>query len=129
MSDTDSGGVIYHGRYFNLYNLARDNQMRDMGLSYRQLTEMGTSLSIVDARCRFVRPVFYDQTILIRTGFTWYRNRSFGVLQRLFSTGADGAVLERCNEARFIVVCVQTAGRSMAIPEPLCRAMENWNLG
>jgi YbgC/YbaW family acyl-CoA thioester hydrolase len=128
MADVDAGGVIYHARYLNMYNQARDTHLRDMGIPYRDLAAGGTNFSIAESRCRYLKPVFYDEVVVIRTWIPWYRTRSFGVSQEMLRDGSGPGGPRVCNQAEFAVVVTRSVGESAPIPESLILAMETWNL-
>ena len=66
-ADTDRMGVVYHGRYFEWFEAARTEMMRSMGMSYRELEETGIALPVVEAGCRYIRPVYYDEWVGVKT--------------------------------------------------------------
>ena len=48
LSYIDIGGVIYNGKYLDIYNQARDEYLRDIGFSYTKLNkEFNYHLSLV----------------------------------------------------------------------------------
>ena len=66
-ADTDSMGIVYHGRYFEWFEAARTEYLRSMGLPYKRIEEEGISLPVVEAYCRYRRPVVYDELIRVKT--------------------------------------------------------------
>lgn len=66
-AEVDKMGVVYHSRYFEWFEAARTEMLRNLGLPYKQLEKDGISLPVVEAQCRYRRPVFYDELMLIDT--------------------------------------------------------------
>lgn len=66
-ADTDKMGVVYHGRYFEWFEAARTEMIRDGGMAYSELEAQGISLPVMEARCRYRRSVSYDELVRIRT--------------------------------------------------------------
>ena len=66
-ADVDQMGVVYHTRYLEWFEAARTELIRTMGRSYRELEEEGTSLPVIEAYCRYRKPVKYDELVRVRT--------------------------------------------------------------
>jgi acyl-CoA thioester hydrolase len=66
-ADVDRMGVVYHARYLEWFEAARTEMMRTMGMAYRQLEERGIFLPVVEAYCRYRKPVLYDELIRVKT--------------------------------------------------------------
>jgi len=66
-ADTDKMGVAYHGRYFEWFEAARTELMRANGMSYDSLEDQGISLPVIEAQCRYVQSVQYDEIVQIKT--------------------------------------------------------------
>ncbi|MBN2031028.1 acyl-CoA thioesterase [bacterium] len=66
-ADVDRMGFVYHTRYLEWFEAARTELIRTMGKSYCELEEEGTFLPVVEAYCRYRRPVRYDELVRIRT--------------------------------------------------------------
>ena len=66
-ADTDQMGVVYHGRYFEWFEAARTEMLRNMGLSYKKIESDGILMPVIEASCRYKRSVRYDELIQIKT--------------------------------------------------------------
>lgn len=66
-ADTDQMGIVYHGRYFEWFEAARTELIREKGMAYRAMEESGVSLPVVEVGCRYRRSVAYDEWIGIET--------------------------------------------------------------
>jgi len=64
--DADPAGIVWHGRYFKYFELARCELLEAIGYSYRQMAESGYLWPVVDLQVRFVRPLKFEQRIRIR---------------------------------------------------------------
>ncbi len=66
--DTDSMGVLYYGRYLELFELGRTEWQREEGLRYRDMEdEEGRMLPVVRAECRYHFPLRFDDLAQIHT--------------------------------------------------------------
>lgn len=122
VADTDYGGGIYHGRYFNLYNIARDIFLEDIGVPYRSLMDQEINLSVAQVHTRYYKSVFYGDRLIVHTRVVWIRTRSFAVEQKMVCTDPDSGQDVLKNEMTMNLVCTGRSG-AVTIPERLKRAM------
>ena len=67
-AETDQMGVVYHSNHFIWFEVGRVELMRQLGLTYKQIEKQdGCYIAVVDARCRYKAPAFYDDEIIVRT--------------------------------------------------------------
>ncbi len=66
--DTDTGGVMYYGHYFRLFEIGRTEFMRTiLSLSYKALEDQGVVLPVTESYCRYKSPARYDDLLDIMT--------------------------------------------------------------
>lgn len=65
--ETDQMGIVYHANYLVWFEIGRTDYIRNLGLTYRGLEEIGLLLPVVDVQCRFLQPARYDDEIVIIT--------------------------------------------------------------
>jgi len=66
-AETDQMGVVYHGHYFQYFEAARGESVRDMGLSYADIEKMGVIMPVIEVQARYLRPARYDELLTIKT--------------------------------------------------------------
>ena len=67
-AETDKMGVVYHSNFFVWMEIGRVELMRSLGFDYKQMEiEDDCHLPVVDARCRYKSPAYYDEQIIVRT--------------------------------------------------------------
>jgi acyl-CoA thioester hydrolase len=67
-AETDQMGVVYHSNHLIWFEVGRVELMREMGFSYRDLErEDGRFIAVVEVKCRYRAPVYYDEEIIVRT--------------------------------------------------------------
>lgn len=66
-SETDQMGVVYYGHYAQYFEVGRAEAIRALGYTYRELEATGVLMPVIELRVRYLRPVRYDDLILIRT--------------------------------------------------------------
>ena len=69
--ETDQMGVVYHSNFLIWFEVGRVEAMRELGFDYKDMErEDGCFIAVVDARCRYKSPAYYDDEILVRTRMT-----------------------------------------------------------
>ena len=61
--ETDQMGIIYHGNYFLWYEVARTTFLKEQGLSYRSMEEMGVLLPVIEVSCQYRKSALYDDDL------------------------------------------------------------------
>ena len=73
------GGVLYHARYFHLFEDAREAFLTAHGLPYSSFVEQGQHLAIVEVHQSFDGPIRYGDEVEIDLWFTELRRSSLKV--------------------------------------------------
>lgn len=63
--ETDRMGYVYHGNYPVFYDMARTEFLRSLGISYKELEDLGVLMPVIDLKIKYKAPVFYDELITI----------------------------------------------------------------
>jgi acyl-CoA thioester hydrolase len=64
-ADTDQMGYMYYGNYARLYEIARVESLRNLGLSYKSLEETGIAMPVYENYSKFHSPALYDDLLRI----------------------------------------------------------------
>jgi len=64
-SETDQMGVAHNKSYFEWFELGRTEFCRQRGIPYKEIETRGFYLVVVEAFCRYRKPLRYDQRFLI----------------------------------------------------------------
>ncbi|MCL1921959.1 MAG: acyl-CoA thioesterase [Kiritimatiellaeota bacterium] len=62
-ADTDQMHVVYYANYLAYFERARNELLRDGGVSYRELEAMGYALPVAEAHVGYHSPATYDDLI------------------------------------------------------------------
>jgi len=65
--ETDQMGYVYYGNYAMYYEVARVESLRQLGLTYREIEEMGVMMPVLENRSKFLSPARYDDLLRIVT--------------------------------------------------------------
>ena len=129
--EVDLGQAVYHGNYFHLFELGREDFLRRIGFPYRQFMERQLHLTIVEARCNYRRSIHYDEMIEIHTAIIKVRRRGLSFSQLLFRRNGqeeknkESAGKELCTQVTLDMVCVTFSGRPTVLPEDFTKTIEN----
>jgi len=64
--DIDAMGIVYYSRYFEFFESARDEMMRDMGLSNKELEQLGYYLPVIESHCEYKQGAEYNEDLAIK---------------------------------------------------------------
>ena len=65
--ETDQMGYVYYGNYALYYEEARTHAIRCIGISYKNLEEIGIMMPVMNMNITYLRPALYDELLLIKT--------------------------------------------------------------
>ena len=63
--DTDQMGIMHHSNYIVLYEMARTEWLRYMGLTYAEIERRGVMSPIIEVHSKYLYPAFYDEALTI----------------------------------------------------------------
>src|SRR5438270_6724347 len=67
-AETDKMKVVYHSNFIVWFEIGRVELLRQMGFRYRDMeTEDDCHIAVVDVRCRYKSPAYYDDELIVRT--------------------------------------------------------------
>jgi len=66
-AETDRMQFAHHTRYFEWFECARTELLREIGYSYKSVEDDGTFLPLVEANCKYIQPALYDDILEIHT--------------------------------------------------------------
>jgi len=66
-ADCDSMGIAYYSNYLKLFEIGRNELLRELGLAYREVEDRGYLLPVTEAYVKYVKPAHYDDLLRIET--------------------------------------------------------------
>jgi acyl-CoA thioester hydrolase len=66
-SETDQMGYVYYGNYAAYFEVGRVESLRQLGMTYRELEEMGVMMPVLENRSKYLQPALYDDRLKIVT--------------------------------------------------------------
>ncbi|MFA9397421.1 MAG: acyl-CoA thioesterase [Clostridiaceae bacterium] len=64
-AETDQMGIVYHANYYIWFEVARGDFIKQIGISYKELEDMGIMMPIIETGCRHYQGAKYDDEIII----------------------------------------------------------------
>jgi acyl-CoA thioester hydrolase len=123
-AETDQMGVVYHSHYLVWCEIGRTDHIRGLGMSYREMEELGVTLAVAEASIRYTAPARYDDLVRVDTTLANLSSRTI-VYDYVISNATTGA---RLATARTTLISLDSAGRVVALPPDiralLARAIE-----
>tara|TARA_Y100001968_G_scaffold62140_1_gene52945 strand:- start:687 stop:1133 length:447 start_codon:yes stop_codon:yes gene_type:complete len=65
--NTDHAGVMWHGSYLSWLEEARINALLSVGLSYKQISDEGFEMPVVDLRIKYFTPLIHGDNVLLKS--------------------------------------------------------------
>ena len=65
-ADTDQMGYMYYGNYATMYEVARTEMLRSLGMTYRSMEEDGVMMPVLELKCKYFKPALYDDEITVK---------------------------------------------------------------
>ncbi len=113
-AETDCMGVVYYANFLVWFEVGRVETFRQMGFSYKEMEESSDSYAmVVEARCRYMKPAFYDDVVRIRTRVAEARRRTLRIGYEVVRD-ATGEMLATGETVH--VIC-DGEGHAKALPE------------
>ena len=66
-AETDQMGFVYYGNYAMYFEIGRVEAIRNLGVSYKDIEDMGIILPVVELNIKYLRPAKYDDLITIKS--------------------------------------------------------------
>ena len=61
--DCDPLQIVWHGRYFEYFEVARTALFKERGLDISAIRELGLRMYVADVRCRYTSPLTYGDEV------------------------------------------------------------------
>jgi acyl-CoA thioester hydrolase len=117
--DTDQMGVVYYATYLRFFEGARNEWIRGLGITYRQIEERGLMLPVYEAGINYLRPARYDDLLEIPVQVTHTRVK-IRFEYKVRAVGSDGVLAV----GHTVHVVVGKDGKPTRAPEWLVNALK-----
>ncbi len=121
--EVDLGQGVYHGNYFHLFEVARDDFFRAIGFPYKDFMARKLHLAVAQLACAYYKPLGYDDIVIVKTGISSIKSRSIEIIQQILSND------HICTQAEFAMVCVGFDGKVSKLPMEFVERADKWLKG
>ena len=111
--DVDPMNIVWHGHYVRYFELVRCKLLEKLDYTYRQMFESGYAWPVVDMRIKYIKPIKYEQHIILEAELEEYEYRlkiSYRIL--------DAATREKLTSGFTIQVAVNSETGEMCFQSP-----------
>jgi YbgC/YbaW family acyl-CoA thioester hydrolase len=119
LSDTDASGIIQHGAFVRLADLAETEFFRALGFASARFGELGVMLPRVHVEFDFFRPARCDDELALRVSVAGVGVHSYRLAVEIVLVEHDVLVAE----ATIVAACVDHARRSVPLPDAFAAAL------
>jgi len=63
--ETDAMAVVHHANYYLYFEVAREDLIKELGISYKELEESGVMLPLVETQCKYIEAAKYDDNLVV----------------------------------------------------------------
>jgi acyl-CoA thioester hydrolase len=117
-------GYVYHGNYARYYHISRDEFLREIGISNKNLEKHTIFLPVISLNIKYLRPIAYDDVITIKTTLLEKPSSRMKFKHEVFNQKN-----ELVNQANSTVVFVNTQTRKpMRVPAIVSDKLNNYML-
>ena len=118
--EVDKMGYVYHGNYAKYYHISRTELMNSLGICDKELEDRGIILPVIEMNVKYRKPVFYGDTITVKTSITVLLKIKVRFNHKVFNQKN-----ELINEANSTLVFVDANSRlPMRIPEAIVNKLK-----
>ncbi|MDO4618081.1 MAG: thioesterase family protein [Clostridia bacterium] len=61
-SETDRMGIVHHSRYFPLFEVARGDKIKEIGMSYADMEKMGVMIPLIESGAKYIEGLRYGDS-------------------------------------------------------------------
>ena len=118
--ETDQMKYAYYGVYAQYFEVGRVELLRSLGITYKELEELGFALPVVNYNINYKKPAFYDDKLTIETSIK--ETPSIKIIFNYRTLNEKGEVL---NTAETTLVFLDSkTGRPCQCPEVLTNKLK-----
>lgn len=114
-AETDAMGVVHHSSYILWFEEGRSHFMRQIGMPYSQVEQLGYYFTVSEVYARYVNPARYDEEVTIQTWLQDLQSRSLTFTYRVLRADNQQPLAEGYSRH----ICIAREGHVRRIPRDL----------
>lgn len=119
-ADTDALGIVYHTNYIKWFEVGRGELMRELGVPYSQIENMGYYLPLTEVNCHYLHPARYDQIVLIETQIIFMTRASIKFKFLIWDEKQEKTLAE----GESVHACINKQGKIVRIPREITEKID-----
>ena len=120
-ADTDKMGIVYYGKYFEYFEVARTEMLRACGLPYSEIEAAGYGLPVLNASARYLRSAKYDDLLRITARMDATVSARLAIDYHVYLDDTNELVAEGSTTLGFVL---SSTGRPARPPKVYCEAIQ-----
>jgi len=122
--DIDQMGVMYYSRYYEYYEAARTDLMRELGLTYKELESQGIMMPVVHSESDYMAGPGFDDHLVCQTEIREIHKNRMEIYYTVTNENDSSTII---NRGRTVHAFVRSNGKPTRIPVSLKNILEkNW---
>ena len=65
--ETDKMGIVHHSKYYVWFEVARDEFIATLDITYKDMEDMGIMMPIIETHCKYIQGAKYGDEVIIKT--------------------------------------------------------------
>ncbi len=90
-AETDKFGVAHHSVHYVWFEMGRVQYLRDIGLDYNELEDLGIGMIVAESNCKYKAPVYFDDLLTLKTTVSKVKRKIVKFDYKLFTPDKDPA--------------------------------------
>ena len=123
-ADTDAMGIVYHTNYIKWFEIGRNEVMRQAGLLYSDIENLGYYLPLTTVHCHFLWPARYDQVLVIETQVDYIKRATVKFNCNIWDENQEKILAEGYT----IHACTNMEGKVRRIPQIILDLKTKFNI-
>jgi len=119
-ADTDALGIVYHTNYIKWFEIGRGELLRELGIPYSQIENMGYNLPLTEVNCHYLYPARYDQIVLIETQIIFVKGASIKFRFLIWDEKQEKTLVE----GESVHACLNKQGKIVRIPREITEKID-----
>jgi acyl-CoA thioester hydrolase len=124
--ETDSMSVVYYGKYFVFFEVARTEYIKKLGFNYIDVEKNGLYFVVAESNCTYIAPARFDDTIRIYTKVEYMKNSSFNFIYLITKINGDNSESKIVHGFTVLVCVNKNTFKPERIPLYLRNAINNF---
>ncbi len=118
-NETDRMGVVHHSKYFNYFEVARIEYLRNLGINYAKLETEGIYLAVREVHCKYKSPAHFDDILIIETSPTKVTAAQMELIYKIHNAETAQVIVEGSST----LVCLTADFKPRRLPEEILKAL------